>query len=595
MTIPQRVAALRLNMKQKNVEAYIIPSSDPHQSEYVADCWKYREWISGFDGSAGTVVITADFAGLWTDARYFLEAETLLKGSGILLQKLVVQGTPEENAWLVANLPKGSTVAIDGQNFSIAQVESMKNTFGSQLNLVTDADLLTPIWKDRPTLPINEAFEHDIKYTGRSRAEKLADVRTKMVELGCNMHLVTSCDDIAWMLNMRGSDVESNPLAIAYAVVKLDSVVLFINKDKITTKFKTRLAADGVTLAPYESIAAYVASLQADTTLLIDKDIANQYLFDQLPSDVQYKFGSTPARMLKAIKNDLEIAHIRRAMAKDGAALTRAMMWLEATLPNRTVSEVELAAKIAECRAAMPLYFCESFGAIIGYRANGASMHYHPKPGSCADIKNEGMLLMDSGGQYLDGTTDITRTISLSPPTETQKLHYTLVLKGHIALAMQRFPAGTRGAQLDTLARMALWQHALNFGHGTGHGVGFFLNVHEPPQGFQPALGERGRTVHEVGMLSSNEPGFYLNEAYGIRIENLLICTLDEKNDFGQFLRFETVTLFPIDTTLIDRTLLSRAERTWLNDYHRQTYKGITPLLKTPEEKAWLKAKCRAI
>ena len=595
MNIPQRIAALRASMKQRGIDAYIIPSSDPHQSEYVADRWKGREWVSGFDGSAGTVVITADFGGLWTDARYFLEAETLLKGSGILLQKLTVQGMPEENNWLVANLSAGSTVAIDGQNFSITQVEGIKKTFGERLHLVTDADLLDPIWAERPALPTTSVFEHDVKYTGRTRAEKLADVRAKMTEVGCNTHLVSSCDDIAWMLNMRGSDVESNPLGIAYAVVKTDAVVLFINKDKVPDAFRKRLAADGVSLAPYDAIADYLGALGADDKLLIDKDIANQYLFGRLSETAEYKFGSTPARHLKAIKNATELGHIRRSMSKDGAALVRAMMWLEATLPTRTVSEVELAAKIAECRAAMPLYFCESFNAIIGYQSNGASMHYHPKAATCADIKNEGILLMDSGGQYLDGTTDITRTVALSTPTAQQKLHYTLVLKGHIALAMQRFPAGTRGVQLDTLARMALWQHGLNYGHGTGHGVGFFLNVHEPPQGFQPALGERGKAVQEVGMFSSNEPGFYLNGEYGIRIENLVVCTLDEKTDFGQFLRFETVTLFPIDTTLIDRSLLGRAERKWFNDYHRQTYRGIAPLLKTPEEKAWLKAKCSSI
>lgn len=595
MTVNDKIAALRQQMHIHNIAAYIVPSSDPHLSEYFADRYKSRHWLSGFMGSAGVVVVTADHAGVWTDSRYYTQCAQQIAGTTFEMHKQVVQGAPEHCDWVADNLPSGGVVGCDSQLFSVAQIRSMKTQFEKKgLILVTNADLIAPIWKDRPDLPNAPVFEHEAHFTGKTRTEKLTDIRQKLKALKANYHLVTTFDDIGWTLNLRGSDVECNPVFIAYMVIGLDSCSLFVDREKIPETLKNTLNTEGVFLHRYDSIDAYLAKLKADDTIVVDEANANYALFSKIKKAKVIE-EPTFSILMKAVKNPTEQDYIRQVMVKDGVALTKSFMWLERTLDKQTVTEYEVASMIAQFRSDQRHYYGESFDAIIGYKDNGAIMHYKPEAHNSATIEKNGMLLLDSGGQYADGTTDITRTISLDgKPTATQKRDFTLVLKGHIGLAMLKFPEGTKGIQMDILARQHLWQHGLNFGHGTGHGVGFFMNVHEPPQGFVTGWNARGKTEQMVGMLTSNEPGFYKVGEYGIRIENLVLVVEAEETDFGKFRAFETVTLFPMDKALIDKSLLSKEETKWLNKYHKRVYKALKPHL-DKVEKAWLKEKCKKI
>ncbi len=589
MTINDRLAALRGWMKEEKIDAYIIPSSDPHQSEYVAEHWKSREWISGFTGSAGTVVVSADYAGVWTDSRYFLQGETETAHSEFELQRMYNQFGNYYRDWILNNLTSGQTVAVDGRLFSNRQCESFKKAFEAEgINFRIDADGITPTWTDRTDIPMNEIYVHDAKYAGKTRTERLNEVRQKMADHKADYHLTTTLDDIGWTLNIRGTDIDFNPVAVCYLVVGKTDSTLFIDEVKVPADIQAELKTDNISLRPYADIVAYLNQLPESDKMLVDPSICNAYLYRAI--NAQKVDGKTPAKYLKAIKNPTEIAHSKSSQIKDSVGMAKAWKWLEDTLPSRNVSEAEFADKLAECRSQQEHYKSESFPAIIGYKGNGAIIHYHPTHDACHDIENNGMLLCDSGGQYLDGTTDITRTVSFTEPTDQQKLHYTLVLKGMIGLSMAKFPVGTQGNQLDTLARMHLWQHGLNYGHGTGHGVGFFMNVHEPPQGFAPGNSERSNTKHEVGMLSSNEPGYYLEGSHGIRIENLMVVVEDGEG----WLKFDTITLFPIATNLIDMSIMTEAETNWLNAYHQETYDKVSPQL-DEEHRGWLKEKCKAI
>ncbi len=588
--IDNRIEALRVEMQKHHIDAYVIPSSDAHQSEYVNDHWKSREWVSGFTGSAGLVIITQNHAGLWTDSRYFLQAETELANSQMVLHKQGVPHAPEHNAWLRDTLPKGSKVGLDGKLFSIGQIQIMQRVLNSKdLQIVTDLDLIQSVWKDRPALPNNKIFEHKVKYTGQNRKTKLTAIRKAMKAQGVAYHLVTTLDDIAWTFNIRCDDIDFNPLAIAYAVIGLENAYLFINPAKVPSKIATKFKTEGITVYSYNYIGKFLLSLPKNELILINPATISVCLADLLTSG-QIKKGQTISTYLKAIKNPTEIKHIRQAMTKDGVALLRMYLWLQAQLDKRTVSEFELGQKLAKFRSQQGLYHGESFAAIVGYQGNGAIVHYRPMPETSANIKKKGILLLDSGGQYEDGTTDITRTFALGKPTKEQKRNFTLVLKGHIAIARMVFPKGTKGVQLDAFARQPLWQYRLNYGHGTGHGVGFFLNVHEPPQGFATSVA-RGSMPFAPGMVTSNEPGFYKNGAYGIRIENLILCVEDEINEFGTFYRFEDLTLFPIDKQLIDSKLLTKHEINWLNNYHQKVFNSLAPLLEKSEVQ-WLKAQC---
>ncbi len=594
MSVKDRIGSVKDALKKSRLDAYIISSSDPHQSEYVADHWKTREWVSGFTGSAGIVVITQDHAGLWTDSRYFLQAEMELKGSGMELHKQLVQGAPEYIDWLAKNLKHDSVVAFDGKCFSVAQIESLSKSLAvADIKIDGEIDLADSLWKDRPALPVNLAYELPLNITGLSRRDKIEGIRKEMREQGISHYLITTLDDLAWVFNIRSNDVEYNPVCIAYAIIGKELTTLFIDSRKLDANLTNRLQSEKIHIEPYENIVTYLKNLGEKDKLWMDSSTVSYWIVNQLGAEQKY-FDRNIPKILKAIKNPVESKNLRNAMIQDGVSLTKAFMWLEKKLDKKAVTEVEFAEKIKEFRAEHNDYVGESFAAIIGYASNGAIIHYHPTPNNCAEIKNEGILLVDCGGQYKSGTTDITRTIALSKPTKHQKMQYTMVLKGHINLAKAKFIQGTRGIQLDILARLPLWHHGLNYGHGTGHGVGFFLNVHEPPQGFIAGLGERGTTVFEAGMLTSNEPGFYLEGSHGIRIENLVLTVESETTAFGKFLEFDTVSLFPIQTRLINAKLLNGEEKHWFNKYQNIVYKKLSPYLNSHENK-WLKKQCAHI
>lgn len=595
-TIPERLAALRDALASYNVDAYIIPSSDPHQSEYVASRWKSRKWISGFTGSAGLVIVTREHAGLWTDSRYFLQAATELAGTGITLHKQKVPHAPEHVSWLAQNLPQGSTVALDGFLFSEAQLRYLERHLRARnITIRTDLDLMNAIWEDRPALPSAPIFAHDPRFAGKGRTQKLNEIRLAMQREGATAHLIPTLDDIAWTLNIRGADVNFNPVAYAYLLVNRQDAILFIDERKVPAALHQELQQDGISVQPYDQLIAHLENLRTDQQILVDTSSTSVRIIQAIQPHQLVK-GSLIPRTLKAIKNETEVAHIRRTMVKDGVALTRLFRWLEQQLQQGdNPTEAELADQLADFRSQQEHYVGESFPAIVGYQANGAIIHYRPRHGSSATIKPEGILLLDSGGQYLDGTTDITRTVALGETTAEQRRNFTLVLKGYIALDRTQFPTGTAGGQLDAFARQFLWQHGLNYGHGTGHGVGFFLNVHEPPQGFATSVvTSRGSTAIEPGMLTSNEPGFYKNGHYGIRIENLILCIEKEKTEYGDFLGFEALTLFPIDTRLIETDLLSPEEIEWLNAYHQRVEATLSPQL-NEEERKWMQERCEML
>lgn len=589
MSINKRLSNLRESMQNKGLDAYIIPSNDEHQSEYVADHWNCRNWISGFTGSAGLIVITAKEAGLWTDSRYFLQAEIELADTEIKLHKPKDRFAPEFITWLNNNLPKGSIVGMDGDLCTINQHQTYSELLAAcGNNFNTDHDLFDEVWSDRPDIPLNEIFEHDVAYAGKSRQGKFEEIRIKMAEMAVDHHLITTLDDIAWIFNIRGNDVEFNPVAIAFAIISNDGATLFINDIKIPSGLRVKLETEGVTIKSYSAIRETVSSIDPSESILIDWSTTSFNLYNAISCNIVE--GNTISTLMKGIKNDVEIQHTREVMAKDGAAIANTFYWLEQQLKSdNKVTEAEVADKLAENRSKMKNYVGESFPAIVGYKSNGAIIHYRAMHDTCKMLSPDGILLVDSGGQYLDGTTDITRTIALGDPSKEEKRNFTLVLKGNIALSKITFPKGITGVQLDPLARMFLWNHGLNYGHGTGHGVGFFLNVHEGPQGFTGLSSVRGKEPFTVGMITSNEPGYYKEGEYGIRVENLMITVESEYEDF---LEFETVTLYPIDLKMIDEAIFSKKEKAWLNKYHHHVLNMVGPYLEG-EVKSWFELKCR--
>ncbi len=594
MNPAENLSSLRSLMRQRNIDAYLIPSADPHQSEYLPNHWKSREWLSGFTGSAGILVVTQSFAGLWTDERYFLQAEQELEGSGILLKKQQIPHSPEHIAWLKDHLPKGAVLALDGRLFSIRQVQFIEKHFNAAgISLDIHTDLIDLIWKDRPPLPEHQIFEHDTLYAGITRKEKIEQVRAAVQKQQAAWLLSCALDDIAWALNLRGSDIECNPLFIAYLLIGPNTTTLFTPATKLSEQLRRQLEKEGLRIRPYREIETALRSLPGSSVVLTDPESTNSLLHDCI-QHTQVIYGNNPIREQKAIKNPTETFHIRHAMRNDGVALAKLFIWLEEQLSQGNhVNEYQVAEQLKTFRALYPEYKGESFPAIVGYNANGAIIHYRPQPRTAATLYKTGILLLDSGGQYLNGTTDITRTIALGTPSAAQKFHYTQVLKGHIALASAHFPKGTVGIQLDALARAPLWRNGLNFGHGTGHGVGFFLGVHEGPQGFAGStVTSRGTTPLAPGMLTSNEPGYYLPGHYGIRIENLLLCQPSAHHE--NFLALDTVSLFPFDLQLIEVSALSAEEVVWLNDYHDKVFEGLAPGL-NETEKQWLAEKCRRV
>ncbi len=589
--IKERIEKLRAVMREKEISACVVPGTDPHASEYIAECWKDRVWISGFTGSAGTVVIALEKAGLWTDSRYFLQGEAQLAGSGIDLMKMGLPETPGMVGWIISTLKKGESVGVNPQMFSVDAYQSLQNELSEAGIELISIDLISEIWTDRPAMPSKECFVFDVKYAGKSVAEKLRLLRAEMQKACAQVVVLSALDDIAWLFNIRGNDVDYNPVVIAFAVVDSENATIFINPEKVNSETVKYFSANGVTTEAYHSVYQYLEKISPEAKVWIDGAKLNRSLYESIPAGCKKLNRMSPVFRLKSIKNDTEVAGYRRAMVKDGVALTRFFMWLEANVHNGKLTEFNIDKKLLEFRSEQENFIGPSFGTIAGYREHGAIVHYSATDDSASTLQPEGIFLLDSGGQYLDGTTDITRTITLGNPTEEEKIDFTLVLKGHIALSSAIFPVGTRGSQLDILARKAMWDLGLNYGHGTGHGVGHFLNVHEGPQSIR--MDENPVTLQE-GMFMSNEPGLYRTGKYGIRTENLVLVVPAFDTEFGKFLKFETLTLFPIDQDLIDVDLLTDKEIEWINDYHKMVYEHISPNL-NEEERAWLELKCSEI
>ena len=588
ITLP-RLEALRAEMLQNNIDAFIIPGTDPHQSEYYAEHWGCRTWISGFNGSAGTAVVAKEMAGLWTDSRYFLQAAEQLADSGFELFKDGLPETPSYIDWLVSILPAGSTIAIDGTLFSTIAVENMIDHFKKfHINVVTNFMPFDKIWQERPSLPNTPFFAHNLEYSGENPTSKITRVMEAIEKSGADALLLSALDDIAWLFNIRGKDVNFNPMTYAYAYIDNDRRILFVGNEKLNEENKTHLRAIGVEQMPYESVFDFVATLR-NKIVSINPAKLNYTLYNRLSTDVVREEG--PIALFKAMKNEVQIAGIRQAMVRDGVALVRFVRWLDTNMDAGKATELSAAQQLRAFRAEQNLFVDESFGTICGYNEHGAIVHYSATPESDVKIRRKGFLLVDSGAQYLDGTTDITRTIALGTLTPQQKRDFTLVLKGHIALARCQFPEGTRGAQLDAIARLPLWQDGLTFLHGTGHGVGHFLNVHEGPQSIRL---QENPTPLMPGMITSNEPGLYRAGEYGIRHENLILTVPACETEFGRFYQFETLTLFPFDKRALDMTILQPHEIAWLNDYHRMVYDKLKSSL-TMEECEWLREATSAI
>jgi len=587
---------LRAAMARHHIDALVVPSSDPHLSEYLPAHWRGREWLSNFTGSVGTFIATATMAGVWTDGRYWTQAETELAGTGIDLIKISSGGSLQHIDWLAANLAPGQSVAVDARVLGLAVARQLNDALSERgIHLRTDIDLLDAVWSDRPSLPTEPVFEHAAPYAVLTRADKLAATRAAMVAHGADYHFISTLDDIAYLFNLRGADVSFNPVFVAHALATQRQATLFVPSGKIDAALAARLAADGIALAPYEHAAEALAALPAIASLLIDPRRITAGMRSKVADAVKVVEAVNPTTLAKSRKLDAEVVHVRATMEQDGAALCEFFAWLDAQLAARApLTEVDIDRQITAARARRPHFISPSFATIAGFNANGAIIHYRAQEGTCATIAGDGLLLVDSGGQYLGGTTDITRVVPVGQPSSEQRRDFTLVLKGLIALSVAQFPRGTRSPLLDTIARAPIWAAGADYGHGTGHGVGYFLNVHEGPQSISPSTSPEPHTAMEDGMITSVEPGIYRPGRWGIRIENLVLNRAAEKTEFGEFLRFETLTLCPIDTRCLDRSLLRDDEITWLNNYHASVRERLAPHVQGAAA-AWLALRTEAI
>lgn len=588
----KNLEALRDEMRRLRVDAVIIPGTDPHQSEYVSDHWKLRNWVSGFTGSNGTAVVTLDQAGLWTDSRYFLQAAAELDGSGFVLHKEDVPGEASIEEWLVDNLEDGAVLAVDGYLFSINRAAELEELCGRNgLRFASDFDIADRVWTEgRPERPTGKVFIHEEKYAGESALSKIDRVLAEVKAVGADSIFIPSLDEIAWTLNLRGSDVTFTPVFVSYLYLSDEEKVLFVDDVKLDDDVRAYLKSMDVKVKPYDSVKDYLARVSVHETIMLDPVKVSDTLARAL--DCMKVYAPSPVAMLKAVKNEVQLAGTRKAMERDGAALVRLFMWLEENAGTGKYNEIDVWKKGMEFRGRSELYRGDSFGMIAGYKEHGAIVHYTADEESASMLAADGLLLIDSGAQYLDGTTDITRTITLGNPTADEIHDYTLVLKGHLALARAQFPVGTRGSQLDALARIYLWEEGMSYLHGTGHGVGHFLAVHEGPQNIR--LNENPTTLRP-GMITSDEPGVYKAGKYGIRIENLVLTVEGEHSDeFGDFYKFEVLTLFPYDSSLIDRSMLTPGEVEQVNNYHKQVYERLSPYL-AEDEKKWLADKTKAL
>ena len=592
MNINQRLSDLREVMQREHLAAFIFPSTDPHQSEYVAEHWKGREWISGFDGSAGTAVVTMNAAALWTDSRYFLAAEEQLKGTEFQLMRLKIEGTPTIAEWIGRECGAGAEVGIDGWCSSVSDVKDMIASLRKQggITLRTNFDPLKLIWRDRPAIPENPVEIYPLQYAGEATHDKIGRIRQALRETHADGMLMAALDDIAWTLNLRGTDVHCSPVFVSYLLISTTDVTLYINKGKLTPEVVDYLKSEGVGVAPYDEISKGLKDY-FEYNILLDPNEVNYALYKSAVREIVEE--ESPVKRMKTVKNEREITGFRSAMLKDGIAMVKFLKWIDEWKENSLMAggqqtEISISERLEALRAEQPLYKGLSFDTIAGYQAHGAIVHYEATPETDIPLKPEGFLLLDSGAQYLDGTTDITRTIALGPLTEEQKRVYTLVLKGHIQIELCKFPSGASGTQLDILAREALWREGLNYLHGTGHGVGTYLNVHEGPHQLRM---EWKPAPLVAGMTLTDEPGIYLAGKFGVRIENTLLITPYKETEFGRFLQFEPLTLCPIDKTPIIADMLLPEELSWLNAYHQHVFDTLSPHL-SPTESDWLRIAC---
>ncbi|MGV8916013.1 MAG: aminopeptidase P family protein [Kaistella sp.] len=564
MTSSEKIRTLRQKMQENNIDAFIVYSADPHMSEYLPTEWQERTWLSGFTGSAGFVVITNDKAGLWTDGRYFVQAPVELQGSGIDLFKDGMEGTPNYIDWIISEIPEGGKVAVNAIATSHANWELLQEKLSAKGRQIVDMPLLKEIWTDRNSnAQKNPVFVHPVERAGKSVADKLSDIRKKVEELGASVHIISSLDDVAWTLNLRGSDVEANPVFLGYIILTKDDAKLYVDLDKLDSEARQQMEASGVKTLPYEDFYTDLKILKNEKILISPN--SNQSIFETLKENNTFIKAPVPGNLMKAIKNKTELEGFRTVMQRDGVAMVKFLYWLTHQAGKEPMSEFTIGEKLRGFRAEGKNFVGESFGSIVGFKENGAIIHYSAKQEGAKEVTNEATILVDSGGQYLEGTTDITRTLALGKPSEEFKHNCTLTLKGMIQLSMVKFPKGTRGVQLDAFARLALWNEGKDYHHGTGHGVGSFMNVHEGPQNIRKDMNDQELLP---GMVVSNEPGFYKENHYGIRHENLIAVQEAETTDFGTFYTFETLTICPFDKNVIATDLLTEPEKNWLNNYH---------------------------
>ena len=596
MTVTERITALRKQMKEKGIDAYLVPTDDFHGSEYVGDYFKCRKYITGFTGSAGTAVIMPDMAGLWTDGRYFIQAAQQLEGTPVTLFKMGEPDVPTIHKFLEENLKEGMCLGFDGRTVSAEEAGKLKKILqGKQVRFSVNEDLIGNIWDDRPALSCEPVMELSEKWAGRSRADKIREIRSKLKEKDADLFVLTSLDDSAWLLNIRGNDIHCCPVVLSYLVMDEKEIRFFANERAFPDSVKEALAIDGVTIYPYDDIYTYVQTIPESKRVYLSKSNVNSRLVSSIPDGVTILNGENLSLLPKAIKNEIEVQNEKTAHIKDGVAMVKFIHWLKKNVGKQEITELSAADKLYEFRSGQENFQGNSFDPIIAYGAHGAIVHYSATEETSIPLKPEGLVLMDTGGHYLEGTTDITRTVVLGPVTQKEKKYFTAVLRGHLNLAAAKFRYGCTGLNLDALARGPLWAMGEDYNHGTGHGVGYLLNVHEGPQSFRwKNLVDRPAPVLEEGMITSDEPGYYAENEFGIRHENLVVCKKAEKTAYGQFMKFEPLTLVPFDLEGIDPEQMETGERTLLNQYHAFVYEKISPYL-DEDEKGWLKEATQAI
>lgn len=595
MTVPERISALRSLMEEKGYDVYLVPTDDSHQSEYVGEYFKARAFITGFTGSAGTAVITKTDAGLWTDGRYFIQAAAQLEGSGITLFKAGQPDVPTIEAYITDVIPEGGTLGFDGRVVAMGQGQALKAALAAKnARIDYSEDLIDRIWEDRPALSTKPAFALGVEYTGESTADKLSRIREAMKKEGADVHILAALDDICWTTNLRGNDIEYFPLLLSYAVITMDDMKLYVDETKLTAEMKESLAKDGISIHPYNAVYEDIKGLSAKDGVLVDPSRLNYALYNNIPKEAKVIEQMNPEVLMKAMKNDTELKNIVNAHIKDGAAVTRFMCWLKKNIGKTEITEISAAKKLDSFRREQEGYLWQSFEPICGSGEHGAIVHYAATPETNVPVTTNGLFLTDTGGGYMEGSTDITRTFAFGELTDRMKEDFTTVLLCNLHLARVVFPHGISGFNLDAMARTPAWERGMDYNHGTGHGVGYLMNIHEAPAGFRCAVREKERNILEPGMVITNEPGIYIEGSHGIRIENEMIVRKGPKTEYGQFLYFEPITYVPIDLDAVDPNMMKQEDKDQLNAYHEKVYELISPHL-NDEEKEWLKEYTRAV